>query len=50
MRRPFLITARTATVCITFSALALSSIEAALLTADVLGDQPYSITVMAGVR
>jgi hypothetical protein len=50
MRRPFLIKARTATVCITFSALALSSVEAAILTAEVLGDQVFSITVTAGVR
>jgi hypothetical protein len=48
--KPFLITARTATICITFSALAFSSIEAAILTATVLGDQPFGITVIAGVR
>jgi hypothetical protein len=48
--RPFLITARTATVCITFSVLALSSVEAAILTAEVLGDQAFGITVVAGVR
>jgi len=48
--KPFLITARTATVCLTFSALAASSIEAAILTAELLGDQPCGITVVAGVR
>lgn len=47
---PFLITVRTATVCITFSALAVSSVAAAVLTAEVLGDQAYGITVIAGVR
>lgn len=47
--RPFLITARTATVCLTFSALAHSSAEAAELTAQLL-DQPCGITVVAGVR
>ncbi len=50
MRRPFLITVRTATTCITFSALAVSSTAAAVLTAEVLGDQAYGITVVAGVR
>jgi hypothetical protein len=50
MRRPFLITVRTATACITFSALAVSSTAAAILTAEVLGDQVYGITVVAGVR
>lgn len=48
--RPFLITARTATVCLTFSALARTSAEAAELTAALLGDQPCGITVVAGVR
>ena len=48
--KPFLITVRTATVCITFSALAVSSTAAAILTAEVLGDQIYGITVVAGVR
>jgi hypothetical protein len=48
--KPFLITARTATACITFSALAVSSIGAALLTAELLGDQAFGITVVAGVR
>jgi len=48
--KPFFITVRTATVCITFSALAASSTAAAVLTAEVLGDQAYGITVMAGVR
>jgi hypothetical protein len=43
--RPFLITARTATLCITFSALARSSGDAAMLTAELLGDQPCGITV-----
>lgn len=50
MPRPFLITARTATICITFSALAVSSVGAALLTAELLGDQPFGLTVVAGVR
>lgn len=48
--RPFLITARTATICITFSTLARSSGEAAMLTAELLGDQPCGITVTAGAR
>ena len=48
--KPFLITARTATVCLTFSALAHSSGEAAELTVALLGDQPCGITVVAGVR
>jgi hypothetical protein len=50
MRRPFLITVRTATACITFSALAASSVGAALLTAELLGDQPYGLTIVAGAR
>jgi len=50
MKKPFLITVRTATACITFSALAVSSTAAAVLTAEVLGDQAYGITVVAGVR
>jgi hypothetical protein len=48
--RPYLITARTATTCLTFSALARSSSEAAMLTAQLLGDQPCGITVVAGAR
>jgi hypothetical protein len=48
--KPFLITARTATARITFSTLARSSSEAAMLTAELLGDQPCGITVIAGVR
>lgn len=48
--KPFLIKVRTATTCITFSALAISSTAAAVLTAEVLGDQIYGITVVAGVR
>lgn len=48
--RPFLIKARTATACFTFSALAVSSAAAALMTADMLGDQLCGITVIAGVR
>lgn len=48
--KPFLITVRTTTACITFSALAASSTAAAVLTAEVLGDQAYGITVVAGVR
>ena len=48
--KPFLITARTPTTSLTFSALARSSGEAAMLTAELLGDQPCSITVIAGVR
>lgn len=47
--KPFLITARTAAVCITFSTLARTSGEAAVLTAELL-DQPCGITVIAGVR
>jgi hypothetical protein len=47
---PFLIKARTATAVLTFSALAASSVEAAIMTAEILGDQPYSVTVVAGVR
>lgn len=43
--RPFLIKARTATTCITFSTLARSSSEVAMLTAELLGDQPCGITV-----
>jgi hypothetical protein len=46
MRR-FLITARTPTTSITFNALARSSSEAAMLTAELLGDQPCGITVVA---
>lgn len=41
----FLITARTPTLYITFNALARSSSEAAMLTAEMLGDQPCGITV-----
>lgn len=48
--RPFLVTARTATVSVTFSTLARTSGEAAMLTAALLGDQPCGITVVAGVR
>jgi len=48
--KPFLIKVRTATTCITFSALAMSSTAAAVLTAEVLGDQIYGITVVAGAR
>jgi hypothetical protein len=48
--KPFLITARTPTVSITFSTLARSSSEAAMLTAELLGDQPCGITVIAGAR
>ena len=48
--RPFLITARTATTCITFSLLAMSSVAAAIKTAEILGEQAYGITVVAGVR
>ncbi|KFC61934.1 MAG: hypothetical protein ACRYF7_23115 [Janthinobacterium lividum] len=48
--KPFLIKVRTATACFTFSALAASSTAAAVLTAEVLGDQAYGITVVAGVR
>jgi len=48
--KPFLITARTPTVCLTFSAMARTSGEAAMLTAALLGDQPCGITVVAGVR
>lgn len=47
---PFLITARTATVSITFSTMARTSAEAAELTAQLLGDQPCGITVVAGAR
>lgn len=48
--RPYLITARTATICLTFSTLARSSAEAAMLTVALLGDQPCGVTVKAGVR
>ena len=48
--KPFLITARTASVCITFSTMAYTSGQAAELTAELLGDQPCGITVVAGVR
>lgn len=48
--RTYLITARTATMAITFSALARSSSEAAMLTAQFLGDMPCGITVVAGAR
>jgi len=48
--KKFLITARTALVCITFSALARSSAEAAELTIELMGDQPCGVTVTAGVR
>lgn len=43
--RPFLITARTPTFCITFSARARSSSEVAMLTAALFGDTPFGITV-----
>lgn len=48
--RLYLITARTPTVRLQFSALARSSAEAAQLTAELLGDQPCGITVVAGAR
>ena len=48
--KPFLITARTATACLTFTTLAESSSDAVILTAELLGDQPCSITVKAGAR
>jgi hypothetical protein len=48
--KPFLITARTATACMTFSTLAHSSSDAAVMAAELLGDQPCGITVKAGVR
>ena len=48
--RPFIVTARTPIVNITFSALARSSGEAAMLAAELLGDQPCGITVVAGAR
>lgn len=48
--KPFLITARTATVNITFKTRARSSSEAAMLTAALLGDQPCGITVVSGAR
>jgi hypothetical protein len=48
--KPFLITARTTTVCITFSALARSSAEAAEMTIELLGDEPCGVTVVTGVR
>lgn len=47
---PFLITARTATGCITFGAIAPSSAEAGILAVELLGDQPCGITVVAGLR
>jgi len=48
--KPFLIKARTATASLTFSTLARSSSDAVILTAELLGDQPCSITVIAGAR
>jgi hypothetical protein len=48
--KPFLITARTATACLTFTTLAHSSSDAVILTAELLGDQPCSISVKAGAR
>lgn len=48
--KPYLITARTATARLQFSALARSSSEAAQLTVELLGDQPCGITVVAGAR
>jgi len=48
--RHYLITARTPTVCLKFSAIARTSAEAAELTAELLGGQPCGITVIAGVR
>lgn len=42
---PFLIRAQTATGCLTFSALAHCSAEAAMLSVELLGDQPCGITV-----
>jgi hypothetical protein len=48
--RPFIITARTASISITFSTMARTSAEAAELTAQLLGDQPCGITVVAGAR
>jgi hypothetical protein len=44
--KPYLITARTAAGWIKFGALAVSSVDAALLTADLLGDHPFGITVV----
>lgn len=48
--KPYVITARTLTVCMIFSALARTSAEAAELTVALLGDQPCGITVIPGVR
>lgn len=45
--RTFLITVRTPTMSVTFNAPARSSSEAAMLTAELLGDQPCGITVVA---
>jgi hypothetical protein len=43
--KPFTITARTAAHCIRYSALAMSSIDAAIAAADLFGDTPCGITV-----
>jgi hypothetical protein len=48
--KPFLITARTATARLTFTTFAHSSSDAVILTAELLGDQPCSISVKAGAR
>lgn len=42
---PFLIKACTANGSVTFSAIARSSAEAAMLSTELLGDQPCGITV-----
>jgi hypothetical protein len=43
--KPFEITVRTAATTFTFSVVARSSSELAVLTAEVLGDEPCGITV-----
>jgi hypothetical protein len=45
--KPFHITARTATHCIRYGAIARSSIQAALDAAELFGDTPCGITVTA---
>jgi hypothetical protein len=43
--KPFRVTARTATSCIHYSAIATSSANAAIDAAELFGDEPCSVTV-----
>jgi hypothetical protein len=43
--KPFLVTARTATQCIRYRALAASSSQAAADASDLFGDEPCGVTV-----